>query len=329
VIRRRLSDVAIQVTGMSALLVALALVTWSVNSNFLSAYSLQTLSRDVAILALFALGQGIVIISGGIDLSVGSLVCFIGLTTMLLLSPASGRGWPLAAVLPLALAVAALIGTLQGLFVSRLNLQPFMVTLCSLLIFRSVARGLTGDTTVSFRPSDLPRFDWLGNGLVVGVPVPVWILLAATLLVLVLMRLTVFGSYLYAIGFNLEAARFSGVRIHTLRTAAFTLSALLAGVAGILEASAIRSVAPSSSGIAYELHGITAAVLGGCALRGGRGSIVGIVVGAAVLKVLQRMIVFLGLETHWTDAVVGLVLLVAVVSDALVKRRRAGKTLGA
>lgn len=322
---RGLSDVAIQVSGMGALLVLLAGVTWSVNANFLGAYSLQTLSRDIAILALFAIGQGVVIIGGGIDLSVGSLVCFIGLGSILFLAPdaATGAsGGSLVLVLAAALLVSTAIGAAHGLFVCRLNLQPFMVTLCSLLIFRSVARGLTADTTVSFRPSDLPAFDWLGNGLVGGVPVPAWILLIVAASVLVLMRWTVFGSYLHAIGFNLEAARFSGVRIDALRTGAFALSGLLAGLAGILEASAIRSVAPSSSGIAYELHGITAAVLGGCALRGGRGSIVGIVIGAAVLKVLQRMIVFLGLETHWTDAVIGVVLLAAVVSDALVKRRR-------
>jgi ribose transport system permease protein len=132
----------------------------------------------------------------------------------------------------------------------------------------------------------------------------------------------VHGRYLYAIGYNLEAARFSGVRVHALRIFAFALSGFLAGVAGLLEASNIQSVAPSSAGMAYELHGITAAVLGGCALRGGQGSILGIIVGAAILKVLQRMIVFLGFATHWTDAVIGFVLLAAVIADALVKRRR-------
>ena len=118
------------------------------------------------------------------------------------------------------------------------------------------------------------------------------------------------------------AARCSGVRIHALRIGAYALCAGLAGLAGVLEASTIRSVAPSSSGMAYELHGITAAVLGGCALRGGQGSVLGIVIGAALLRLLQRMIVFLELETHWTDAVIGLILLTAVIADALVKHRR-------
>jgi ribose transport system permease protein len=321
----RLSEVDVQVLGLGVLLLALGLVTWQANPNFLSAYSMQTLGRDIAILALFALGQGIVIIAGGIDLSVGSLVCFAGMSSILLLSPdpgAAGFGWSLVAVLPLVLVVATGVGLGHGLLVCRLRLQPFMVTLCSLLIFRSVARGITGDTTVSFRPADLPAFDFLGNGIVAGVPVPVWILLVAWAGLALFMRSTTHGRYLHAIGYNLEAARCSGVRIHALRSSAYALCGLLAGLAGVLEASTIRSVAPSSSGMAYELHGITAAVLGGCALRGGQGSVLGIVIGAALLRLLQRMIVFLELETHWTDAVIGLILLTAVVGDSLVKRRR-------
>ncbi|MBI4605464.1 MAG: ABC transporter permease [Planctomycetes bacterium] len=318
---RRISEVGLQVIGITVLLAVLVFITWLRNPNILGAYNLQTLSRDIAILSLFALGQGIVIIAGGIDLSVGSIICFIGLNAILFQTP-DGFSWPLAAVLPLALAFTVGVGVAHGFLTCRLGLQPFMVTLCSLLVFRSVARGITGDYTVAFRKEDLPAFHWLGNGIVLGVPVPVWTLAIAAAALLFFMHFTVHGRYLYAIGYNLEAARFSGVRVHSLRVFTFALSGLLAGVSGLLEASNIQSVSPSTAGMAYELHGITAAVLGGCALRGGQGSIVGIIVGAAILKVLQRMIVFLGLETHWTDAVIGVVLLCAVIADALVKRRR-------
>lgn len=320
--RPRLSDVSIQVLGMTVLLCLLVYATYLKNDRIFTPYGLQTLGRDIAILSLFAMGQGIVIIAGGIDLSVGSLTCFVGLNSILFLSPDYGLHWPLFAVLPLALAFSTSVGAMHGLLVCHLRLQPFMVTLCSLLIFRSLARGLTEDESRSYREVDLELFFWLGNGTALGVPVPVWILGIVALALAFFMRSVVYGRYLYAIGYNLEAARFSGVRVHSLRIFAFALGGFLAGLAGLLEASNIQSVAPSTSGMAYELHGITAAVLGGCALRGGQGSILGIVVGAGILKTLQRMIVFYGLGTHWTEAVVGLVLLCAVIADALVKRRR-------
>ena len=319
---RRVSEVGIQVMGITALLAILFLITWYRNPNIVGAYALQTLGRDIAILSLFALGQGIVIIAGGIDLSVGSLICFVGVNTILFLSPEEGISWPFIVVLPLALAFTTGIGVLHGALTCGVKLQPFMVTLCSLLIFRSAARGITEDTTASYRESDLPALHFLGNGMPLGIPVPVWTLIVVAAALLFFMHATVHGRYLYAIGYNLEAARFSGVRIHALRIFTFALSGFLAGLAGILEASTVQSVAPSSAGMAYELYGITAAVLGGCALRGGQGSILGIIVGAAVLKVLQRMIVFLGIPTHWTDAVIGVVLLVAVIADAVVKRRK-------
>lgn len=326
---RRISEVGIQVIGLACLLVVLLFVTWLVNKSFHEPdgldrviYKLQTLSRDVAILALFALGQGIIIIAGGIDLSSGSVICFVGVTALHLMVPEYGTGWPIYAVLPLGLAFGALIGAVHGVLVCHVRLQPFMVTLCSLLVFRSVARGLTSDQSRAFHQRELPGFFVLGNSMPLGVPLPVWILAGVLLVLLVFMHATVHGRYLYAIGYNLEAARFSGVRIHSLRIFTFTLGGFLAGLAGLVEASKLQNVAPSSAGIAYELHGITAAVLGGCALRGGQGSLIGVVVGASVLKVLRDMIVFLGLGTHWADAVIGVVLLCAVVADALVKRRR-------
>lgn len=325
---KRISDVGLQVICMAALLLVLVVISRVVNSNFLSAYNLQTMGRDIAILSLFAIGQGIVLISGGIDLSVGSIICFVGVNVIFFLSPDYGGGssWPLAAVLPLALLFSMVVGIGHGLLVCLLRLPPFMVTLASLLVFRSLARGITGDATVSYRESDFPAFDFLGRGLVplgpLSIPMPIVILGIVVALLLFFMHRTVHGRYLYAIGYNLEAARFSGVRVHKLRILALAICGFLAGLAGLIEASAIHSVQPASAGMAYELYGITAAVLGGCALRGGQGSIIGIVIGAAIIRVLERMIVFLDLSTHLTGAVIGVVLLAAVIADALVKRKR-------
>ncbi len=319
---RRLSEVMLQVLIMTALLaVLLCVLRWS-NAKAFYAYNLQTLGRDVAILSLLALGQAVVLISGGIDLSVGSVVCFVGLNAILLLSPTDPQqqGWPPAVVVPLMLTFATAVGVLHGLLVCLMRLPPFMVTLCSLLVFRSVARGITNDTTVAYRDELVPTFSFLGNGLSLSMPLVVMLTVLAILTFF--MHFTVHGRYLYAIGYNLEAARFSGVRVHRLRIAAYAICAFLAGLAGLLEASKVHSVAPSSAGMTYELYAITAAVLGGCALRGGHGSLVGAIVGVAVLKVLEKVIVFVGLRTYYTDAVIGLVLLAAVIADALVKRRR-------
>ena len=136
------------------------------------------------------------------------------------------------------------------------------------------------------------------------------------------MHCTVPGRYLYAIGYNLEAARFSGVRVNALRIFSYVLCALLTGVAAILEASTIGSRTPSVAGLAYEMYGITAAGLGGCSLRGGQGSLVGVIIGVAMLRVIRSAVIFFEWSTYWTFVFTGFVLLVAVILDVVVRRRR-------
>lgn len=281
---------------------------------------MQTTGREVAILSMFAIGQGIVIVAGGIDLSVGSLLCFVGTLAIWLLNTTS---LPVGVIMMLVVLFALGVGLLHGLLVCYLNLQPFIVTLCSLLVWRSLARWLTDDMTTGFQASKQPFFAWLGNGKIGEVPVPVVLVIVVLIVSLFIMRGTVHGRYLYAIGYNLEAARFSGVRVNALRIFTYAFCGLLTGIAGLVDASNVSSVAPSSSGTLYELYGITAAVLGGCALSGGQGSIIGIVIGAAILKVLYKALLFLGVSSLLTDAVTGVVLLAAVLTDALIKRRRA------
>src|SRR5262245_43915774 len=218
---RRLSEVTLQVLIMTALLaVLLGVLRWT-NTRAFEAYNVQTLSRDVAILSLLALGQAVVLIAGGIDLSVGSIVCFVGMNAILFLAPPDSqqRAWSAALVLPAALAFATAVGVGHGLLVCLMRLPPFMVTLCSLLVFRSVARGITNDTTVAYRDELLPTFSWLGNGMLnirtisistiskladgpfhlttIGVPIPVLVALGVLGLLAFFMHLTVHGRYLY------------------------------------------------------------------------------------------------------------------------------------
>ncbi len=305
---------------MLGVLVAMIAFTAVQEPGFLKLYQMQTTGREVAILAMFAIGQGMVIIGGGIDLSVGSVLCFVGTLAIYLMNHTP---LPVGAVIAIALLFAVSVGLLHGLLVCYLNLQPFIVTLCSLLVWRSLARWLTDDMTVGFQATERPFFAWLGTGRVGPVPVPIILIAVVLLVALFIMRGTVHGRYLYAIGYNLEAARFSGVRVNALRIFTYAFCGLLTGIAGLVDASNVSSVAPSSGGTLYELYGITAAVLGGCALSGGQGSIIGIVIGAAILKVLYKALLFLGVSSLLTDAVTGVVLLGAVFTDALIKRRRA------
>lgn len=315
----RFNEVTIQVLVMFGLLATLVAVTGWWDPNFLSAFSIRSVVRDIAIWSLFALGQAVVIISGGIDLSVGSLICFLGVLSILLLN----LGAPLWLVLLAVVAIAVAIGLMHGMLICRLSLQPFLVTLCSLLMFRGFARVLTHDQTVSFSAASEPWFRWLGAGVWLGIPLPVYILLAVLVPLGLFMHSTVPGRYLFAIGSNAEAARYSGVRVNLLRTFSYVLSAVLTAVAAILEAADVGSVPPSSAGQAYEMYGITGAVLGGCALRGGQGSLIGVVIGMAILRVIKSAVIFLGISTYWTFAVTGLVLLAAVIVDSAIRRRRA------
>jgi ribose transport system permease protein len=314
----RFSDVTTQVIIMVSLLAIMVIVTGFVNKNFYSPFLMRGLARDISILAIFALGQGIVIIAGGIDLSVGSLICLTGTAIIVLLNNVAGITFGQASLL--VIVVAAVLGLIHGLLVCYLKLQPFLVTLCSLLVFRSITRAITNDSTVAFNDKTFPIFAQIGSGTWLGIPIPVYVLIALVIPILFFMHFTVHGRYLYAIGYNLDAARFSGVRTNALRILTFVICSVLAGIAGILEASSIGSRTPSNAGMAYELYGITAAVLGGCAFRGGQGSILGIIVGAAVLRIILPLVIFFGISTFLTDAVTGFILITAVILDALVKK---------
>jgi len=319
-----LSEVAIQVLVMTGLLMALVVLTGWWDPNFLSPFSLRSVLRDTAIWSLFALGQAVVIISGGIDLSVGSLMAFLGVLTIILLQ--SDLNLPFPVVIGIVVLLAGAIGTTHGLLICKLNLQPFLVTLCSLLIFRGLARVITHDRTVSYNPAEQPLLREIGAGAWWGIPVPVFVLIGVLVPLGIMMRFTVPGRYLYAIGSNIEAARYSGVRVDLLRTCSYALCSMLTAMAAILEAGDVGSIPPSSAGVAYEMYGITGAVLGGCALTGGQGALLGVVVGMAILRVIKSAIIFVGLSTYWTFAVTGMVLLTAVIIDSLIRRKRAGKS---
>ncbi len=308
-----------KILGMTVLLVVLCVAINFNNPNFTSTTNLQNLTRQIALLAIFSIGEGIVILSGGIDLSVGSVIAFTGLFVAYAAQHYGMSPWVASAIV---LAVCAVIGLAHGFLITKVNLQPFIATLCSMMVLRGLSRGLTSDATMGFG-SGSAAFRRLGDGNWLGIPAPVVILIVLALIAHFFMRYTVYGRYLYAIGRNPDAARYSGVKVDRMQTGAYVACALLAGVAGILYAGYTNSVQPATTGNAYELYAIAAAVLGGCSMRGGEGTVLGIVIGASIMRVMYNGIILVGISTFYEFAVIGMVILIGVVADEAVKSRAA------
>jgi ribose transport system permease protein len=227
------------------------------------------------------------------------------------------------------LALTMLLGWLHGLLITRIPLQPFIVTLCGLLFYRGLSRFISNDETMGF--GDGTGFTGLMNlatGSVFGVPMPFVVLIVLSVVMWIVLHRTVYGRYLFAVGRNEEAARYSGINTRAVITGVYVLSGALTGVAGILIAFYTNSISPSSHGNFYELYGIAAAVLGGCSLRGGEGSVIGILIGTALLQVLQNLVNLLGIPSSLNFAVMGAVILLGVTADELIKRRAARRRKG-
>ena len=306
--------------GIFVLLLVLCIfVSIMSHGTFLHTDNLQNTSQLIGLYGIFSIGAGIVIITGGIDLSVGSLFALFGVLISMMLTLWHWP-WPLA-VLAI-LAGGALIGVFHGFLITRIGLQPFIVTLCGLLFYRGIARFIAGDGTMGFGDaSGFKTLQVLATGSVLGVPVPFVILLIVALVMGVVLHRSIYGRYLYAVGRNEEAARYSGVNTRRIIAGAYIISGTLAGLAAILIAFYTNSVSPSSHGQSYELYGIAAAVLGGCSLRGGEGSIVGILIGAALLQVLQNLVNLLNIPSSLNFAVVGAVILLGVITDQLLQKK--------
>ncbi|MBK8083437.1 MAG: ABC transporter permease [Devosia sp.] len=298
--------------GLLVLIVVVGLVVYLRNPLFLSPNNLANTANLIGLFGLFAIGQGFVIITGGIELSVGSIIALLGVLFVDLVG-SKGVPWPIAMAIVIALGL--LLGLIHGLLITRLKMQPFVVTLCGLLIYRGVARGYTADATAGFPfGSEYPGLDFF-VARIGGVPVSVFVLAIVAVIAWFTLHRSVFGRYLFAIGKNEEAARFSGIRTGMVVTAAYVICAGLTALAAIFFAMYTRSVQPSSQGNFYELYAIAAAVLGGFSLRGGEGSIVGVVLGTVLLQELQNLVNLLGIPSSLNFAVMGGVILIGVLID--------------
>ena len=307
--------------GLLVLIVVIAAVTAIKEPLFLSPQNLLNLANLTGLFGVFSIGMGLVIITGGIDLSVGSMFALLGVVFIDLLSNHE-VAWPLALIF--VVGAGLLLGAIHGALVTRMHIQPFVVTLCGLLIYRGAARYYTNDASMGFGyGGDYETLQYLATARLVGVPFSfIFLLIVAAIMAVVLHR-SVFGRYLYAVGKNEEAARFSGIRTNGVIAGAYIISGMLAGLSTVFLVFYTNSVSPSSFGNFYELYGIAAAVLGGCSLRGGEGSILGIVLGTILLQVLQNLVNILGIPSSLNFAVMGTVILVGVLVDQQLQERRA------
>ncbi|TIU22465.1 MAG: ABC transporter permease, partial [Mesorhizobium sp.] len=289
--------------GLLILILVVGAVVAIINPRFLLPINLANTSNLIGLFGILAIGQAFVIITGGIELSVGSVVALLGVLFVDFIAT-RGMAWPVA--LPLILVLGGMIGLAHGWLITRLKLQPFVVTLCGLLIYRGAARFYTADGTAGFAfGQNFPELEFLTAGRSYGVPNSFIALIVIAIVMWVVLHRSVFGRYLYAIGKNEEAAKYSGIRTGRVVMAAYVICGVLTALSAIYFAMYTRSISPASHGQFYELYAIAAAVLGGFSLRGGEGSLIGVILGTVLLQELQNLVNLLGIPSSLNFAVMG------------------------
>ncbi|MFD1882928.1 ABC transporter permease subunit [Paracoccus pacificus] len=307
-LRRRNWRAMMTSVGMLPVLILLAIGFQMLSGRFISVSNLSIVMQQASINIVLAAGMTFVVLTGGIDLSVGSILAvaaMVGVMTSLL--PDMGM-----LGIPAALAVGLLCGLVNGLVIAYLRLPPFIVTLGTLTGFRGLARLLGDDTTVF--NSNLP-FAFIGNGSLFGVP---WLAVIAIAVVLVswfILRRTVLGTRIYAVGGNPEAARLAGINVPVILLFVYSMSGLLAGIGGLMSVARLYAANGLQLGQAYELDAIAAVILGGTSFVGGVGSIWGTLIGALIIAVLSNGLILVGVSDIWQYIIKGLVIIVAVALD--------------
>jgi ribose transport system permease protein len=291
------------------IMIAFALALGIINPRFLQLSNITNILNQSSVNALLAAGLTIVILTGGIDISVGSILGFAGAAAAIMMS-AHVSVW---AVVPITLAIGALAGALNGLFVSRWSLQPMIVTLASLSIFSGATYLITKGSPITVNSDS---FNFIGGGVILGtIPLPVIIMVVIFAGGYYLLTRTPFGRHIYAVGGNEEAAYLSGVSVRKTKLLAYTLSGAGAAIAGIVVTARLTSAQPLA-GQGYELDAIAAVVIGGTSLRGGVGRILLTVVGALIIGILNNALNLMNVPSYYQTIVKGAVILVAVLVDS-------------
>jgi ribose transport system permease protein len=307
-----------QVAGMLPVLVLLAIFFQLTTDRFMSWQNISIVAQQAAINIVLAAGMTFVILTAGIDLSVGSI---LAASAMVAIIASHIPEWGMLGI-PAALGMGLAFGLANGILIAALRLPPFIVTLGSLTAVRGIARLMGADTTV-FNPQ-LP-FAFIGNGTLFGIPWLVIIALAVVVLSWVVLRRTVLGNRIYAVGGNPDAARLAGIKVWQILLFVYAASGLLSGLGGVMSAARLYAANGLQLGQSYELDAIAAVILGGTSFTGGIGSIWGTLIGALIIAMLTNGLILLGISDIWQYIIKGLVIIGAVALDRY-RTREGGRT---
>ncbi|AQS37901.1 ribose ABC transporter membrane protein [Shewanella psychrophila] len=292
-------------------LIALIAVVSMLNDQFFTMGNLMNILRQTSVNAIIAVGMTLVILTAGIDLSVGAILALTGALGASMV----GAELPLAVALPLTLMLGGALGAMNGLLISKGKVQAFIATLVTMTAIRGLTMVYTEGRPISTGFTDTAdSFAFIGTGWLAGVPVPVWLMLITFVLVWVMLTHTRLGRYIYAIGGNESAARLSGINVDRVKVAVYGLSGMMAALAGLIVTSRLSSAQPTA-GTSYELDAIAAVVVGGASLAGGRGFIWGTLVGALIIGFLNNALNLLDVSSYYQMIAKAGVILLAVLAD--------------
>lgn len=296
--------------SLIALLVLIAVVSF-LNPNFFMLDNLLNILRQTSVNAIIAVGMTLVILTAGIDLSVGSVLALCGAVAATMV----GLELPVSVVIPAALALGAALGGISGVIIAKGKVQAFIATLVTMTLLRGATLVYTDGRPVSTGFSDAAdSFAWLGTGYLFGIPVPIWLMALVFIAAWYMLNHTRMGRYIYALGGNEAATRLSGINVDRVKIAVYALCGLLAALAGLIVTSRLSSAQPTA-GTGYELDAIAAVVLGGTSLAGGKGRIMGTLIGALIIGFLNNALNLLDVSSYYQMIAKAVVILLAVLVD--------------
>lgn len=296
--------------SLIALLVLIAVVSF-LNPNFFMLDNLLNILRQTSVNAIIAVGMTLVILTAGIDLSVGSVLALCGAVAATMV----GLELPVYVVIPAALALGAALGGISGVIIAKGKVQAFIATLVTMTLLRGATLVYTDGRPVSTGFSDAAdSFAWLGTGYLFGIPVPIWLMSLVFIAAWYMLNHTRMGRYIYALGGNEAATRLSGINVDRVKIAVYALCGLLAALAGLIVTSRLSSAQPTA-GTGYELDAIAAVVLGGTSLAGGKGRIMGTLIGALIIGFLNNALNLLDVSSYYQMIAKAVVILLAVLVD--------------
>ncbi|WP_078435138.1 MULTISPECIES: ABC transporter permease [Bacillaceae] len=296
--------------GTVIALFVLVLIISIMNSKFLSMYNILNVFRQVSINGLIAFGMTFVILTGGIDLSVGAILALTGMVLGLMVA----SGTPDLIAIPLVLLLGALLGWFNGVLISKVKLQAFIVTLATMTMFSGITMIISDGIPAMGITENSPILNFFSQGDILGIPFPMIILLVVFALLLIILQKTVFGRGVYAIGGNEEVARLSSLPTDRIKTSVYIISGVMSALAGVILTSRLSSSQPTA-GAGFELDAIAAVVIGGTSLAGGKGRLFGTLIGVLIIGVLNNGLNIIGVSAFYQQFIKGLVILLAVILD--------------